>query len=365
MNQSILEKLISVKNMYDIFFVSNEVANETAWNNFKQRFPGARRIDNATKFSDVSSKSFTKHFWVIWDNLKLTDDFNLDYVIPEWDKDYIHVFKNGNFYDGVCIFNTNSKILQREWDYRFFTNKKEIDYQASIPQEFDIVFISYNEEFADDNFKKLKENYPNAKRINGVKGIHQAHIEAAKLCTTDMFWVVDADAIILDEFKLDYQIPYYDFAAKKTVHVWRSRNPIKDLEYGYGGIKLFPTQMTIDMDLSNPDMTTSISDYFKAMPEVSNITAFNTDGFTTWRSAFRECCKLASRTIKGQNNDETDQRLSKWCSDYGRDRPFGDYAINGARAGRIYGVANSSNFDALRLINDYDWLKEQFDAGQV
>jgi len=71
---------------------------------------------------------------------------------------------------------------------------------------------------------------------------------------------------------------------------------------------------------------------------------------------------LASKTIDRQNNEETDARLSRWCSDYGRDRPFGDYAISGARAGRLYGVANSTNSDALRLINDFDWLKEQFDA---
>jgi hypothetical protein len=123
--------------------------------------------------------------------------------------------------------------------------------------------------------------------------------------------------------------------------------------------------MTLDMDMTKPDMTTSISNKFKAVEQISNITAFNTDGFSTWRSAFRECCKLASKTIRGQNEDETNERLAKWCSDYGRDRPFGDYAIQGARAGRVYGVANSANPDALRLINDFDWLKEQFDAGQV
>ena len=31
--------------------------------------------------------------------------------------------------------------------------------------------------------------------------------------------------------------------------------------------------------------------------QVSNITAFNTDPFNTWRSAFRECTKLASAII--------------------------------------------------------------------
>ena len=48
-----------------------------------------------------------------------------------------------------------------------------------------------------------------------------------------------------------------------------SRNPINDLVYGYGGIKLFPTQMTRDMDTTTPDMTTSISDRFKKMDKIS------------------------------------------------------------------------------------------------
>lgn len=45
---------------------------------------------------------------------------------------------------------------------------------------YDIVFISYNEPTADANYAALKERFPIAKRVHGVKGIHQAHIKAAK-----------------------------------------------------------------------------------------------------------------------------------------------------------------------------------------
>ena len=50
---------------------------------------------------------------------------------------------------------------------------------------YDIVFISYQEPNADENYDKLKERFPLAKRVHGVKGIHQAHIEAAKKCIED------------------------------------------------------------------------------------------------------------------------------------------------------------------------------------
>ena len=220
---------------------------------------------------------------------------------------------------------------------------------------YDIVFISYNEPNADENWERLLVRFPLAKRVHGVKGIHQAHIVAAKKCFTHMFWVVDGDAVILDTFDFSYKTKLLD-----TVHVWRSINPRNDLEYGNGGVKLLPRSMTINMDVTKPDMTTSISEKFKPVLEVSNITAFNSDPFNTWKSAFRECCKLSSKIIDRQKSDETQQRLTSWCTK-GADRIYGDYALAGAKAGALYGTKNTNNIDALKMINDFSWLKLQFE----
>jgi len=218
----------------------------------------------------------------------------------------------------------------------------------------DIVFISYQEPNADENWQRLKRRFPFAKRVHGVKGIHQAHIAAAKKCFTDMLWVVDGDAIILDEFNFDYTPHDLDY-----VFVWRSRNAVNDLEYGNGGVKLLPRLKTINMDLSKPDMTTSISDKFKPVFEISNINSFNTDPFNTWKSAFRECCKLSSKVIDRQKQEETDERLDAWCT-LGENRQYGSYAINGAITGRKYGLENKGNLEALKKINDFDWLENKF-----
>jgi hypothetical protein len=342
--------------MYDIFF---QGADDTLWNNIKILYPAAQRINNGLSLAEIQKKSFTGMFWIVWDDLILTD-FNLnEYKVTQWDNNYTHVFKNGEYYDGICLVNKKSKILGKEFDHRFFINKKEIDIVASNPKPYDIVFISYHETFAEQNFNNLKKRIKTNKLhwIKNIKGIHQAHIEAAKLVTTDMFYVVDADAIVNDTFSFNYHIPYYDFNAKSTVHVWKSQNPINGLEYGNGGIKLLPRQLTINMDLSKPDMTTSISKWFKPMPEVSNVNGFNTDPFNTWKSAFRECCKLASRVIDRQNDEETQIRLDRWCT-IGNDLN----AIKGAIAGRKYGEDNRTNTNALIKINDFDWLREQFDA---
>ena len=221
---------------------------------------------------------------------------------------------------------------------------------------YDIIFISYNEPNADSNFAKLKSRFPRSQRVHNVKGIHQAHIAAANKSFTKMFWVVDGDAEIVDSFNFDYVVPKEDI---ECVHVWRSINPINDLQYGYGGVKLLPKTLTQTMDVSRPDMTTSISQWFKAMPEISNVTAFNTDPFNTWKSAFRECCKLASRTIDRQDDVETQQRLDAWCK-FNESVPFGFYAFLGAEGGKHYGENNQNNIEALKCINDFDWLATEF-----
>lgn len=223
---------------------------------------------------------------------------------------------------------------------------------------YDIVFISYNEPNAEENFALLKSRFPLAKRVKNVKGIHQAHLAAAKKAFTKMFWVVDGDARIMDNFNFDYTVSEWDL---DVVHIWRSCNPINGLKYGYGGAKLLPRQLTLKMDLSSRDMTTSISSKIKIMPGISNYTAFNTDPFGTWKSAFRECAKLAGRVIDRQVEEETKQRLETWCT-VGADKPYGNYAIAGAKLGKQFAETRP---DELYKINDFDWLYEQFTANPV
>lgn len=213
---------------------------------------------------------------------------------------------------------------------------------------YDIVFISYNEPNAEENYAKLIARFPKAKRIDGIKGIHQAHIAAAKKCLTRMFWVVDGDAEIVDSFDFNYNVR----DENDTVHVWRSVNPVNGLEYGYGGVKLLPRLLTLKLDINNVDMTMSISDKFKVHDTVSNITRFNTDPFNSWKSAFRECCKLA--TI---GDAEALIRLNRWCV-VGSDLD----AIAGAIAGKKYGQENASNKEALLKINDFTWLQDRWSS---
>jgi hypothetical protein len=220
---------------------------------------------------------------------------------------------------------------------------------------FDIIFISYSESNADSNYRALRSRFPYAKRLHGVTGIHQAHKQAAQLSFTEKFWVVDGDSQVEDTFS--FKEPKN--LRNDAVYVCRSRNAVNGLEYGYGGIKLLPKRATIDVDVSATDMTTSISENFFIIDEVASTTCFNSDPFSTWRSAFRECVKLSSRLIDNQINEDSEYRLNIWCT-VGQDKPYGKYSIAGARAGTEYGLQNKHDVTALNLINDFSWLKAKF-----
>ncbi len=301
-------------------------------------------------------------FWMVNDSFLPVENFDWNFNIThhnQYERKINHVWKNRDYFDGIALTNKKLNISQREIDYRFFVTKKEYNEIGSMPKPYDIVFISNGEPNADDNFDLLSETFPRAKRVMDIKGIHAAHKRAAELVETDMFWVVDGDAEIIDGFDFNYYVPAYDIDGKDTVHVWRSLNPINGLVYGYGGVKLLPTNLTRNLDQTTTDMTTSISDKFKGIEEMSNTSVFNTDSFSAWRSGFRECAKLSSRTIARQKDDETEFRLDAWCT-RGADKPFGKAAIAGAKAGKEFGELNANNPDELVKINDFEWLKDEF-----
>jgi len=319
-------------------------------------------VNTFDDYKAALQKTDNEMFFMVNDDIEIQNDFDWNFYISyhnQYERKINHVWKNKDYYDGVMLTNTHNELTEREIDYRFLAIKKEYEEIASKPKPYDIVFISNGETNADANYKILQERFPNAKRVDKVKGIHQAHIAAANLCDTEMFWVVDGDAQILETFDFDYQIARYDIDGRNTVYVWRSYNPVNALVYGYGGVKLLPTELTRNVDITSADMTTSISKNFKAIAEMSNTTAFNTDAFSAWRSGFRECVKLASRSIDRQKDEETQFRLDAWCSK-GADKPFGDAAINGAIAGKKYGEKYKDSAKDLKKINDFKWLHQKF-----
>jgi hypothetical protein len=218
---------------------------------------------------------------------------------------------------------------------------------------YDIIFLSYDEPQADHNWKLLKDRFPRASRIIGIAPIALAHKIAAKQCRTRYFWVIDADNIVNDDFDFSFQWPDDD-TIRDRVAVWRAYNPINDLSYGYGGIKLLPRKEVLAVPINVIDFTTSISEHFHVMLEVASTTNIDTSPFEAWRSGFREAAKLSSRIISRQNDSESEKRLEIWTNKASGE--YGRYAIMGAREGKSYGLNNGD----LYKLNDWHWLRNKF-----
>ena len=355
------------KKEFDRKYVVNKKEHDILVSRF--RYP-RYCINSYEEYLEICKKEVSPLFWCVWSDIEIINESILDmYFDPldgkyDYDRSINHVFKNEDFYDGLMLMSKEKILSKKEFKFRFPIEKKEWDIKVSRPKPYDIIFISYNELNADENYRRLLTRFPRAKRIHGVKGIHQAHIAAANLSETEMFWVVDGDAVIAPDFNFSVRYyPHYDSGNRRehvnTVYVWHSKNPINGLVYGNGGVKLLPKTLTMNMDTASVDMTLAISNRFKIMSSVSNYNMFNTNEFTTWRSAFRECVKLSTKAMDEKYDIETDNRLNTWCTK-GAEKPFGKYAIAGANAGVEFGLRFVGLDEILSKINDFAWLEDEF-----
>lgn len=216
---------------------------------------------------------------------------------------------------------------------------------------YDLFFISYFEPNSLENWQKLKSRFIHAKHISGITGIDVAHKKAAETANTSMFYTVDADTAVHSDWDFSFSPKEYD---KKYLHIWYSKNPVNNLEYGYGGIKLWPRKSVIEYKSPWMDFTTSVGN-IKIIPTVISTTCFNVSEFETWKSAFRESIKLLINIDQNPNDLDSKKRLDVWLS-VKNDVSFANWAIKGAEDGVTY--YNDRN--NLSIINDFNMLKKLF-----
>jgi hypothetical protein len=214
----------------------------------------------------------------------------------------------------------------------------------------DVVFLSYDEPTANENFARLRAFAPHAKRVHGVKGLGHAHRRAAEIADTDYLFVVDADNWILNGFTFDPPEP--ELSGK---YLWCSRNAVNGAIWRNGAIKLIRKDDVLALTSFNVDFFLSIPGKIRLLDVVATETRFNSSPFMAWRAGFRECTKMAAGSVKSTRIEEM---LQLWQS-VGANKPFGDWCIRGSRLGAAFGKANAGT-PALRLINDMGWLKKEF-----
>ena len=216
-------------------------------------------------------------------------------------------------------------------------------------QNAEVVFVSYDEPEADENYRRLLTFRPQARRLHGVEGIYNAYQAAADLAAAPYFFMIDGDNWVIDDFVLPPLDMRYD------AYVWRARNAVNGLQGFGGGIKLISTAAIRTMDHTAVDFFVSMGGRRIGVYQVATETRFNATPFLAWRAAFRECAKLAS-AVGGHNRAA--EQLEVWQTLGGR-KQNGIACILGARMGAAFGVRHAGT-ETMKRINDKAFLAETF-----
>jgi len=224
-----------------------------------------------------------------------------------------------------------------------------------IDSLMDVVFISYDEPDAEQNWNILAQRCARAKRVHGVAGMETALEAAADLSSTPWYYAVFAKTRLHEQFDFSY-VP--DRMQQPKNYIFDCINTVNGLQYGHMGIVMYNCEGIRALNRANNfglDYTLSFA--HESVPIVSCYGDFNQTPYHTWRTAFRECAKLAyfesqSPTVDGE------YRLNTWLS-----RAQGNHAewcLKGAHDGVEFFKAGDQALATLKQSFRWEWLREYF-----
>ena len=274
---------------------------------------------------DIDKKNIPNFFPSFWEDVKLYTWGKTNDVILVPHKDNIKQFYD---FDRIVHF--------------------DLDYSSNL---MDIVFLSYDEPNADENWEKLKAKYPRAKRVHGVQGRTLAYITAALKSETDYFFAVFPTIDIDDSFDFTFQP---DRLKEPCHYIFHCKNPVNGLEYGHRAVILYNKQLCLDT--VKPGLDFTLSQPHTVVPTLCGVSHFNVSPEISWRVAFREVIKLCAM----KQTVESRHRLKRWC-ELGKGQ-YASLVQRGALDAVNYYEKNKHDQDALSLSYELDWLKQKFNS---
>lgn len=214
----------------------------------------------------------------------------------------------------------------------------------------DVIFVSYGEPNAEENFSRLCKFAPAARRLTCVSGLQQGYQDAAALSATALFFMVDGDLWIRDGF--EFAVPEGPAA---SVCFWRAINPVNGLNGFMGGLKLLRREAVRAIPPRAVDPLLAIPGPRRTISTPAGETRFNASPFLAWKAAFRECAKLTAGVVSPPRRRE---RLEIWQT-VGGDRLNGGWCLLGARMGAAFGAAKGAD---LSRLTDHAALQRQFET---
>ena len=231
-----------------------------------------------------------------------------------------------------------------------FARHVHFDYDYEI-KPMDIVFLSYDEPSAEKYWRVLKEKYPRAKRIQGVKGRTLAYHAAAAMSETDYFFAVFPTIELDDSFDFTFQP---DRLRKACHYIFHAKNPVNGLEYGHRAVILYNKHLCLST--IHPSLDFTLSQPHTVVPQLCGTSYFNQTPEISWRVAFREVLKLCEM----KPTVESRHRLKKWC-ELGVGK-YASYVHKGALDAVQYFDEVKGDKNALQLSYELEWLKNKFNS---
>jgi hypothetical protein len=136
-------------------------------------------------------------------------------------------------------------------------------------------------------------------------------------------------------------------------YIFHATNPVNRLEYGHQAMIAYNKKITLANTGRGLDFT--LDDEHEVVQQNSGIAVFNTDAWSTWRTAFREALKL-----RADDSYISENRLKIWLTV--GDGNFAEYSINGAKDAVEYYEEVNGDLDKLRLSYDWPWLRAKFES---
>jgi len=305
----------------------------------------------------------------------LDNETNIDSVKKEFDFPYA-IFKtidnsevSVNYDEPLClwadhtknieILSTGGTILTLPKEAKLYVDNELYDYPYIAKSKrivkskpLDIVFLSNGESCAEDNYKhllKITKHLPNkVVRVDGVNGRVSAYHAAAEASNTPWMFTVFAKLKINEHFDFSWQP---DRLQIPKHYIFTAKNPVNELIYGHQAMIAYNKKLALGNIGKGLDFT--LDDPHESIDILSGIANFNTDAYSTWRTAFREVIKL-----KSDYADIALERLNIWTTI--AKGAYADSCIQGAKDAVEYYDNVMGDIEELKKSYEWSWLQDYY-----
>jgi len=280
-----------------------------------------------------------------------TEDINIIDQEPMslWDDESKNIIVTSTGASRIIVPREAKDVVKNElYDYPYIKTASKLGKSKPL----DIVFLSNGELCADENYEHLlavtKGLGNRVVRVDGVDGRVQGYHAALEASETPWAFTVFAKLKVNNKFDWGWQpdrlqIPkHYIFSAK---------NPVNGLTYGHQAMIAYNKKLTLANTGKGLDFT--LDDPHESVDLLSGIATFNTDPYSTWRTAFREVIKL-----KSDYSEIAEERLNTWLSVAEGD--FAENCLQGANDAVEFYDNVMGDIEELKKSYEWAWLKDYY-----